>query len=292
MSITYRQGTPADARAVFQVFTESILDYGTRMNVMAITGGADELWARRGPLFEFLATMPGRFWVAEADNGEIAGYARAIEQDGMTELTEFFVRPPHQSGGLGRELLARAFAESDAPHRVIIATLDERALARYLKAGVYGRFPVKYFSRKAEVVHIPTDLISEPIDMAQHRTSLEHIDRSVLGHARGHLHTWIATTRDGFLYQRNGVMVGYGYDGGPFALLEEDDFPAVLAQMESHVAQTGGEFGVEVPFINKKALQYFMERNYRMDSFTALFMSNEPFGQFEKYLCFSPIFFF
>ena len=99
------------------------------MNVMAITGGADELWERRGPLFEFLATLPGQFWVAEADDGGIAGYARAIEQDGLTELTEFFVRPPHQSGGLGRELLARAFADSDSSRRAIIATLDERALA-------------------------------------------------------------------------------------------------------------------------------------------------------------------
>lgn len=53
----------------------------------------------------------------------------------------------------------------------------------------------------------------------------------------------------------------------------------------------GGEFGVETPLINKKAIQNFLDRKFKIDSFTALFMSNVPFGKFENYLCFSPEFF-
>ena len=57
------------------------------------------------------------------------------------------------------------------------------------------------------------------------------------------------------------------------------------------MAERGGEFGAETPFINKGAIRYFLDRKYMIDSFTVLFMSNEPFGKFENYLCFSPIFF-
>jgi len=112
---------------------------------------------------------------------------------------------------------------------------------------------------------------------------------------RADVHQWIATTRAGYVYKRNGNVVGYGYVGtggnGPFALLDENDYPAVLAHAESLMAETDDEFGAETPLINKKAIEYFTERKYQLDSFTTLFMSNEPFGTLENYLCFSPIFF-
>jgi hypothetical protein len=52
MTITYRKGTSDDSLTVFQVFVKTIMDYGERMGVMAITGGNDpevlqSLWERR-----------------------------------------------------------------------------------------------------------------------------------------------------------------------------------------------------------------------------------------------------
>ena len=299
MSITYRKGTSADSYAVFQVFTRSIIDLGERTNVMAITGGKDpdvlkSLWQRRQPLFDFLAQTSAQFWVAEND-GEIIGYARSIQHDELMDLTEFFVSPHQQSGGVGRELLTRAFPKSAARYRVIIATLDERALSRYLSAGVYARFPIKYFYRKAEKVDIKTDLAIEPLQIGIHLNDIDRIDKQIVDHTRADVHQWVATTRAGYVYKRNGVVVGYGYVGGggngPFALLDENDYPAMLAHAESLMAETGEEFGAETPLINKKAIEYFTERKYQLDSFTTLFMSNEPFGTLENYLCFSPIFF-
>ncbi len=190
--------------------------------------------------------------------------------------------------------MSRAFPETKARYRTIIATLDERALYRYLSAGVYGRFPIKYFYRQAEKVELNTDLQFEPMQLEIHRKDINRIDQQIIGHQREAIHKWVITTRSGFVYRRNGNVVGYGYVGassGPFVLVDENDFPAVLAHAESWMAETGGEFGVETPLINKKAIQYFLERKYRIDAFTLLFMSNEPFGRFENYLCFSPIFF-
>lgn len=298
MTITYREGTIEDSQAVFHVFIQAIMDYSSRMNVMGITGGNDpevleSLWQRCRPMFEFLARIASQFWVVEK-GGEIVAYARSIEHDGLQELTEFFVMPDQQSAGIGRELLAWTFPQTRARHRTIIATLDERALSRYLKAGVYGRFPIKYFYRKTEGVDVNTDLVIELLQLETHLEKINEIDREILSYSRGITHEWIASTRDGFVYQRSGEIVGYGYVGssaGPFALLDENDFPAVLAHAESFMAERGREFGVETPLVNKKAIQYLMERKYQIDSFTALFMSNEPIGKFENYLCFSPIFF-
>lgn len=299
MTITYRQGTVDDSQAVFRIFIKALTDLGERTNVMPITGGNDpqvleSLWQRRRSMFEFLASAASQFWVAEKE-GEVVGYARSIQFDGLQELTEFFVCPNQQSAGIGSELLSRAFPEADADSRTIVATLDERALYRYLKAGVYARFPIKYFYRRAEKVEVISDLQFEPMQPEIHLDSLHQIDKQILGHVREPIQRWIATTRTGYIYRRDGVVVGYGYLSdtgcGPFALVNEDDFPAVLAHAESLTAERGEEFGVETPLINRRAIEYFTKRRYRMDAFTVLLMSNEPFGRFENYLCFSPIFF-
>ncbi|HRQ22868.1 MAG TPA: GNAT family N-acetyltransferase [Anaerolineales bacterium] len=298
MTITYRKADIADSYNVFKVFLRSIMDYSERMNVQAITGGNDpeklaSIWERRKPLFEFLANDASQFWVAERD-GKILGYARAIEHDGLQELTEFFVAPNQQSAGVGSGLLSRAFADNGARYRTIIATLDERALYRYMAMGVYGRFMLKYFYRQAETVTMDTDLRFDPLDLNRHLEAMNRIDREILGHERRSIHEWLAGVRDGFVYTRNGDVAGYGYLGdgnGPFAVLDDDDFPAVLAHAESRMAEKGEEFGVSVPLINKNAVDHLVARKYKIDAFSAILMSNVPFGRFENYLTFAPEFF-
>jgi GNAT superfamily N-acetyltransferase len=274
------------------------MDYSERMNVMAITGGNDpeklaSIWEGRKQLFDFLAQTASQFWLAEKD-GEILGYARSIEHDGHQELTEFFVDPNQQSAGVGGELLLRAFADNGSPYRTIIATLDERALYRYMKMGVRGRFMFKYFYRKAQKVNLQSDLKIERMNLPLHLEQMNQIDKELVSHTRKDIHEWLVTVREGFVYKRGNDIVGYGYVGanhGPFAVLDENDFPAVLAHAESLTAEKGEEFGAAVPLINKKAIEYFIEHKYKIDTFSALFMSNVPFGKFENYLCFAPEFF-
>ncbi len=298
MTIHYRAGTIEDSLPVFKVFLKSIMDYSERMNVMAITGGNDpeklaSIWEGRKQMFDFLARTASQFWVAEKD-GEILGYARSIEHDGHQELTEFFVDPSQQSAGVGGELLSRAFPNSGAKYRTIIATLDERALYRYMKAGVRARFTFKYFYRKAEKVTVQTDLKIERMDLNTHLEQMNQIDRELVNHTRKDIHEWLVAMREGFVYKRGNDVVGYGYVGanhGPFAVLDENDFPAVLAHAESLTAEKGEEFGAAVPLINRKAIEYFIAHKYKIDTFSALFMSNVQFGKFENYLCFAPEFF-
>lgn len=298
--VTFRRGTINDSRAAGSIFEAALLDLSERLNVTAITGAQDaearaRIWERRRPLFEHLARTAHQFWLAEAD-GEPVGYARSIIREGVWELTEFFVLPQQQSAGVGRALLERVLpGDENVHHKVIIATADVRAQARYLKVGVYARFPITYVSRQAEVVSVPSELSMVPFDSVDDiLDALREIDRQILGHGHDEDHRWLMSQRTGYLYLRSGLPAGYGYTGdftGPFALLDESDFPAVLAHAESLAALRGEKFGVEVPLINQAAIDYLIHRGYKLDSFYAFFMSDKPFGHFDHYIFPSPPFF-
>ncbi len=301
MSISYRPGTVADSRLTYDIFHDALADLGNRINVQAFTEGDNpevmaEMWRDRKPMLDHLANTAEQFWIAEND-GKPIGYARTILRDGSRELTEFFVLPGHQSGGVGRELLKRAFIADGAHHRSIVATIDTRAQIRYLKAGVYPRFPIYYFGRKPEPVAMPTDLTFEAVtESPEVLAALREIDLKILGHRRDIDHAWLMSDRQCYLYKRDDKVVGYGYSEkrrGPYALLGAADYPAVLAHAETIAHSLGQEqAGFEVPLINEAAVQHLLGRGYQMDSFFAYFMSDKPFGKFENYIVFSPPFFF
>lgn len=297
-AITYRPATLDDSRVTFDIFQESIMDLSQRFGYTAITGGDDpevleNLWVERRTLVEHLQRTAAHCWIAEKD-GEAIGYARSIIRDGVFELTDFFVRPDHQSGGVGRELMSRVFPPNDM-HRVIIATSDMRAVIRYLKSGVYPRFPIYYFSRTPQSTPLETDLEIQPLsDSSDHITILNTIDQHIMGYQRATDHHWLLENRTGHLYFRDRQPVGYGYTGpqnGPFALLNEDDFPAVLTHAENQAAPHQYEFGVEVPMINRAALGHLLSRSFQASPFFIFFMTDQQFGQYENYLFTSPPFF-
>jgi hypothetical protein len=300
VDITFRPGTIADSEAVFWIFHDTVMDLGRRTGTMPISGGSDPqvlegLWEARRSLYEHLARTADQFWIAERA-GQPCGYARTVLRDGVRELTEFFVLPAAQSGGLGRELLARAFAPEGAAHRSVVATTDVRALARYMQAGMTTRFPIFYFTGAPERVPAPADLTVEPIDpAAAPLDTLAQIDHAVIGYRRSVDHAWLAGERQGFVYRRGGEVVGYGYVGrssGPFALLDPADTPAVLAHAERTAAERGdAPFGLDVPAVNRAAVTYLQARGYRIDPFLTFYLSDEPLDAFDRYICTTPTFF-
>lgn len=298
-SIQLRPGTPEDSYAVFVIFETAIADLGERLGTAQFVPPDAETLARRWPqrraLFEHLAATCDQFWVAERE-GEIVGFARSIRRDDVCELTEFFVTPAAQSAGIGRELLARAFPRQEGTHRYIIATADLRAQARYLKLGVYPRFPIYNMWCVPEPVDVATDLAFVPAEAAAETVAqLGAVDTAVLGHRRDVDHIWLLGERRAFVYKRNGRVVGYGYLGsgcGPFALLDAADFPAVLAHAEREASVAGHKrVAFEVPMINATAVDYLLSRGCRLEPFFAFFMSDVPVGSFERYLVTSPPFF-
>jgi hypothetical protein len=296
---TIRPGTHADSYAVFEVFYRSLADLdfrqGRNQSVEPDPTEQTQSWETFQSLFEHLAESAEHYWLAE-DESQVIGYARSINRHGVRELTDFFVLPYKQSAGVGRDLLSRAFPKTGAKHRTIIATTDVRAQARYLKTGVYPRFPIYTFWRTPEYVDVDTDLTFEPItESIKNLEVIGMLDEAILGHRRDADHAWLLNDRKGYLYLRDGSAVGYGYIGqmnGPFALLEQADIPAALGHAECEAFENGHEsFGIDVPMINNTAVDYLLDRDYCMGSFAMYLMSDTPVGKYENYILTSPPFF-
>lgn len=297
---TIRPGTVEDSYAVFYLFEETLADLMVRLGMGDGSRWSEpeklaRMWSERQPLYEYLARSAEYFWVAE-QAGQIVGFARTVFHDGVRELTEYFVKPGAQSAGVGKKLLERAFPTEGAQSRLIIASLDSRAQARYMKLGVYPQFPLYYFWRKPQVVPVVTDLVIRPLVIAPEMLAiLDTIDKTIIGFRRPQDHQWLAADRQGWLYYRDGQPVGYGYTGrlnGPFALLEAQDYPAVLAHAEGIAAANHPDhFGVEIPMINRAAAAYLLAQGFQMDRFVALFMWDKPLGNLANYICTSPPFF-
>ena len=298
--INLRPGTLDNSYKVFALFEHSVSDLSQRQGLSEMIHELNpdhlaQMWLERRPLYEHLAHTADQFWIAE-QGGQPVGYARSILRDTVRQLTELFVLPDIQSGGLGSRLLEAAFPSEGAEHRSIIATTDTRALALYLKNGLTPYFPILYFERPPEKVIVTTDLAFEPLESTQlHLEALAAIDAEVLGFRRDVDHQWLMGDRRGFLIRRKEQPVGYGYHGlrsGPFALLDPQDFPIVLAFFERELADLGQDhFGLEVPLVNKIAVNYLLGRGFEMDGFIALRMADEPFGSLDRYIVTAPPFF-
>jgi ribosomal protein S18 acetylase RimI-like enzyme len=307
MTLTYRRGTPADSYNAFLLFEESLADLLPRLGINpdGRWNDPDKLartWEQRRTLFDYLARHADQFWIAEQDSA-LAGYARSVLGDGVRELTEFFVKPGSQSGGVGRELLTRAFPHGGARQRIIIATPDLRAQARYLKLGIHRRTSLTYFykqpdpsttaqgEREVPEGGVTPARITAPAGALD---ALDSIDRAILGYTRRAQHEFLLQNRAGFFYQRDGAPAGYGYIGknsGPFALLDPADFPAVLAHAEAESAAQGHtHFGMEVPMTNTTAVDYLLANGFQMDGFIAFVMSDQPLDKLDRYILTSPPF--
>lgn len=299
VAVTFRPIEPSDSPALFRIFVAATEDLGRRLGVQTFSGGAppvpEDLWPERRPLFDHLARTAAHAWLAEA-GGVPVGYARSIVRDGTIELTEFFVAPGSQSAGVGGELMARAFPDGGARHRSIIATPDLRALARYLRAGLAARFPIYGFSRTARELPPPPGLIAHRLDeSAATLETLAAIDRTNLGYRRDVDHQWLRTVRQGYLFREGSRLLGYGYLGGmyngPFGVLDERDWPAVLADAERRAAALDPVIALDVPLVNRGAVSWLLGQGYRMSDFVNYYLSDAATGHFERHIVTTPSFF-
>ena len=103
----------------------------------------------------------------------------------------------------------------------------------------------------------------------------------------------MAAARQGSLLRRAGRVVGYAFlsasGSGPIAAVEPDDMPAILAHVETRATELGvSKLELEVPGINDVAVRHLLGRGFRIDGWINVFMSSRPFGQFDRYIGYSP----
>ena len=99
--------------------------------------------------------------------------------------------------------------------------------------------------------------------------------------------------REGYLYRRGREIAGYSFVGvggtGPIAALEPEDLPDILRHVETRAAAIGVErLELEVPSVNAVAVRHLLGRGFRIDPWINYLMANRPFGQFDRFIGFSP----
>lgn len=294
-----RRATAVDTPACFEVFWASVGDLATRLG-QSWEGSAAETWPRFTSLYAHLEAVAAEWWVAtDGEGGAIIGYARSIQRGGLFELTEFFVHPERQSAGIGRVLLERAFPAGRGDVRVIIATTDIRAQARYLRAGMAAQVPVFGLTGTPLATSAPPELEVVPLHLdrtgAKTLAEVAALEREVLEHDRGDELRWLLEEREGYLYRRNGQPAGFGFVSatrtGPAAARRTEDLPGLLLHLEGRAHALGAErLGFEIPGSNGTAISHLLGRGWQLDSFFTFLMANRPFGRLDRFIGFTPPF--
>jgi GNAT superfamily N-acetyltransferase len=280
------------------VLWHAITDFAQRRG-MPMTGTAEDWWPGSEREFTYLARTAAEWWIAEdSATCAVIGYARSIERGGLFELTEFFVHPGRQAKGVGRALLARAFPHGRGEVRSIIATTDVPALGRYYAAGTVARFPLLTLTGAPADNPMPDGVEILQVDKtrAPLLADIAAIERAALGHPRGEEELrWILEGREGYLYRRGERAIAFAFVGadgaGPVAALEAADLAPALLHVETRAHALGvSQLNLQVPGVNGVAMRHLLARGFRIDTWVNLLMSNHPFGQFDRFIAFSPTF--
>ena len=292
MSIVYRRFEARDHMPVYRMFRLCIQDYMARLDMVPADEQPDfdGLYQAQRAIYSHLEKTAAEDWVAVGANGDIVGWARAIERDEHFQLTHFFVRPDTQAGGVGRELLTRAFPPDRGRERSVIATTSPRALSLYLRHGVDYQGMAFCFMGKPRDRSATGDLEITPApEDPETRRQILAIEKEVLGLSRAVDLDFFLREQPAFLARRDDDVVGYAFGSngraaGPAAALDPRDLPALLQCIESSAHRAGvSELLLVIPAMATAAVDWALESGYHIDPFHELLLSSSPM-QLDRYL--------
>src|SRR5262252_5688341 len=162
-----------------------------------------------------LASDPDGYFCA-IEEGQIRGMVSALVRGRVWYLSMFFVLPGDQGRGLGRALLERALGYGEARGaeiRCTWATLDPRAQARYVMAGMAPRWPIyRLDGDAAAVAGLEARERERPCDPG----AAEKLTAEVFGGGRAHdLAHWLDDGGAAVAIERGGELVAFAYRRGP-----------------------------------------------------------------------------
>jgi GNAT superfamily N-acetyltransferase len=247
-----------------------------------------------------LASDPDGYFCA-IEEGRISGIVSALVRGPVWFLSMFFVLPGDQGRGVGRALLERAVAYGEARGakvRCTLATLDPRAQARYVMAGMAPRWPIYRLDADAAAVARLTarvgleprqrELPCDPVAAEKLTAEVFGDSRAVdLAHVRNDGGAAVAIERGGelaaFAYRRGDRI-------GPAAGRDETAFLHAVAAAAAAGVSDGGSVMIRVPGACASLLEALVNSGFRIGEPT-LFMASRLFGRPELYVPSGPILF-
>ncbi len=243
-----------------------------------------------------LASDPDGYFCA-VEEGRIRGMVSALVRGRVWYLSMFFVLPGDQGRGLGRALLERALAYGEARGaevRCTWATLDPRAQARYVMAGMAPRWPIyRLDADAAAVARLKARVGLDPREreLSCDPSDVEKLTAEVFGHGRtDDLAHWRSDGGAAVAIERGGGLAAFAYRRGerigPAAGRDET---ALLQAVAAAAAAGGGEsVTMRVPGACASLLEALVSCGFRIGDPT-LFMASRLFGRPELYLPSGPI---
>lgn len=153
----------------------------------------------------------GQTCVAEQD-GKVVGFAAAFTRGSISFLSQLFVDPAGQSGGVGRALLNAVMPE-DGTVRATVSSSDPRAVGLYVRRGMLPVWPVfDLVADTGALRELPTAL-ADLQEAASEDPEIVETDARVGGRRRPEDHRHWSQQRGGiaFTIERRGRRSGYGY---------------------------------------------------------------------------------
>jgi GNAT superfamily N-acetyltransferase len=200
-SLTFRQAATDDLDELQAIY------YAT------FDEGAEALPPRPATLLPALPHImaTGELLVAEHE-GRIAGFSGLITRGSVAFLTDLFVRPDVQSGGIGQALLERILPR-DGRILATAASTDPRAPALYIRAGMRPQAPLFWLlGESARLENLaPSDLDTREAEVGD--PALVAWDTAICGRPRAE--DLVCLVR-GFAaqplwFERAGRRIGYGF---------------------------------------------------------------------------------
>jgi GNAT superfamily N-acetyltransferase len=154
----------------------------------------------------------GEMVVAEA-GGRVAGFAAAITRGPVRFLSELYVRPDVQSGGIGKALLERVLPRGAAPVSATLSSDDERALSLYVRHGMQPQWPFFYLKAESAGLKSLSGSKIEIVEAEPGDPGLLKWDRGICGRERPQDHAYWVKAVDAIpvWFRRDGHTAGYGY---------------------------------------------------------------------------------
>ena len=245
-----------------------------------------------------LASDPDGYFCAIED-GRIRGMVSALVRGRLWYLSMFFVLPDDQSRGLGRALIERALAYGEARGaeiRFTWATLDPRAQARYVMAGMAPRWPIyRVDGDTAAVARLRERAALDPPEREVSCDSgvAEKLTAEVFGEDRADdLAHWRHDGGSALAIARGGDVVAFAYRRGtrigPAAGRDETALLRAMAAAATSGAAGGDSVTARIPGACTSLLEALIGCGFRLGAPTLL-MASRLFGRPELYVPSGPI---
>jgi GNAT superfamily N-acetyltransferase len=289
-NIINRAAVESDTDAALDLFLEAVADTYLRHNIDAPLPPRPSIETAYRHILR-----TGIFRVAESD-GQLVAICNAVVRDELWFLSGYWAKPGLLGRGIGGKLLREVWqegAEAGAKKFFVWSSMDQTAIASYLKTGMLPGYQIFTFTGKPAALHdAPEGYTVEPLVLA----AACGIDREVRETRREEDHRfWLTEVElEGRQVRHNGRLVGYYYFKGeavgPVAWMEREAADVILTLACREALTQTESVSLRVPGINHDAIRFAFAHGLRLYLMAHLF-TTAPVGRMEQYLASGPTLF-